>query len=49
MDIQLDGGVSEHSEKYIQNTCVDSVVIGSAVFGDGNPTENIEYYTKLFS
>lgn len=51
--IQIDGGihegVGEHYADSIFEMDADSVVIGSGIFKEGNPTENIEYYTKLFS
>jgi ribulose-phosphate 3-epimerase len=47
--IQLDGGIGEDAEDNIQDAHIDSLVIGSGIFKEGNPTENIEYYTKLFS
>lgn len=47
--IQLDGGIGEKSEEYVQESFANSVVIGSGIFAEGNPTENIEYYSKYFS
>lgn len=53
LSIQIDGGIHEGiEEKYgdaVFEMDADSVVIGSGIFAEGNPTENILYYKKLFS
>jgi len=47
--IQFDGGVNEDVADEIHESSPDSIVIGSGIFREGNPTENVSYYTELFS
>lgn len=53
LKIQADGGihegVGEHHADDIFEIGADSVVIGSGIFGEGNPTENVHFYKQLFS
>lgn len=53
LKIQIDGGihegVGEHHADSIFEMDADSVVIGSGIFAEGNPTENISFYKNLFS
>lgn len=47
LTIQVDGGVNEKTIDDILDTGVDTVVIGSAIFKTGNPTENLEYFKSF--
>ena len=49
LQLQLDGGISERNEREIQESGADSLVIGSAIFEEGNPTENSMFYKKIFA
>jgi pentose-5-phosphate-3-epimerase len=53
LKIQVDGGIHEGvGETHVDpifEIDADSVVIGSAIFAEGNPTENIRFYKQLFS
>jgi pentose-5-phosphate-3-epimerase len=53
LKVQIDGGIhegiGEHHIDSIFEMDADSVVIGSGIFAEGNPTENISFYKKLFS
>ncbi len=47
--VQCDGGVNEDVADDILDISPDSLVIGSGIFKDGNPTENVSYFTDLFA
>lgn len=45
--IQLDGGVDEDVVEKIDITPVDSFVIGSAIFKEGNAGENVNFFKQM--
>ncbi|MES2985616.1 MAG: hypothetical protein V4686_00640 [Patescibacteria group bacterium] len=45
--IQLDGGIDEDVTKNINITPVDSFVIGSAIFKEGNADENVNFFKQM--
>lgn len=47
--MQVDGGVNEDTLLQIKNTGVDCACVGSAVFGHGNPAENLANLKKLIA
>lgn len=49
LHMQFDGGIGEKKEKYINKEIIDSLIIGSGIFAEGNPGEHVQYYSKLFS
>lgn len=45
--IQIDGGVNEDVVEKIDITPIDSVVIGSAIFHEGNADENVNFFKQM--
>ncbi|MEN9604929.1 MAG: hypothetical protein RJB39_614 [Candidatus Parcubacteria bacterium] len=45
--IQADGGIHEDSILKVRDSGVDSVIIGSGIFAEGNAGENVQYFTDI--
>lgn len=47
MLIQIDGGVDEDVTEKINITHIDSFIIGSAIFKEGNADENVNFFKQM--
>ncbi len=45
--IQVDGGINEKTIDHILDANIETVVIGSAIFKEGNAVENLEYFKSI--